>query len=177
LQKKSKQSVEYISFPDYKTRIGKEIEAFLSGKRNYNEEARHILYSANRYEHLSQINDWVSKRSIVIINRYCESNIAYGTASGISMEWLRALESRMPQADFVFLLTITPEVSLARKPRRDRFEENAEYLRRVSEVYSALVEPGKWILVNGEKPINEVHREIIQFAEGLIQEDRRNQLQ
>src|SRR5208337_395253 len=40
--------VTSLSFPDYETPIGKEIKAFLAGKRDFQAEVRHMLFAANR---------------------------------------------------------------------------------------------------------------------------------
>ncbi|MGI0084777.1 MAG: dTMP kinase, partial [Nitrososphaerales archaeon] len=121
---------EYLSFPDYSSSIGKEISAFLSGIKSYGPEARHMLYSINRYEHKDQIERWLGDLKIVIINRYCESNIAYGVAGRLSMEWLSQIESRMPQSNYIFFLKATSELSKRRKSSRDKFETDYDYLTR-----------------------------------------------
>jgi dTMP kinase len=161
---------EHLSFPDYTTKIGEEIRAFLNGKREYGIETRHVLYSANRYEHIDRIKKWITERKAVIVNRYCESNIAYGVANGLSIEWLRSLESVMPQADYVFLLKINPEVSSERKPKRDRFEADIEYLRRVSNVYLTLAESRNWIVIDGNRTVSDIHSEISKLAAALMSE-------
>jgi len=161
---------EFLSFPDYSTAIGHEISAFLSGKREYPKEARHILYAANRYEHKEQIENWVrGENKIVVINRYSDSNIAYGVANGLSLQWLKAIESQMPQADYVFLLKATPELSKARKRKdRDIYETDPSFLNRVSEVYDALVEKGRWFSIEADRSVETIHYEISRFTEELI---------
>jgi len=39
-----------MDFPDYSTPIGVEIKTFLQGKRDYSNELKHLLLSANRWE-------------------------------------------------------------------------------------------------------------------------------
>src|SRR5947209_6989122 len=46
-----------MSFPDYSTPMGKEIRAFLIGKRNYPNALKHILFAANRWEKISEIEN------------------------------------------------------------------------------------------------------------------------
>ena len=168
--KSKKYDTEYLSFPDYSTTIGQEIRAFLNGKKEYSKEARHILYAANRYEHKEEIENWIiNKRKVVVVNRYTDSNIAYGTAEGLSLQWVKDIESQMPQADYVFLLEATPELSLARKKKnRDIFEADLTFLKRVSEVYSALVEKGKWFVIKGDRPVDLIHYEISRLFEELV---------
>jgi dTMP kinase len=151
---------ELLSFPDYTTPIGQEIRNFLEHKREYNAEARHLLYAANRYEHKERLENWISQGKIVVINRYIESNIAYGGANGLPLDWLSQIESRMPRSDYVFYLKLSPEVSAARKKKRDRYESDLAFLRRVSSVYEALVEPGRWFSISAERPKDLIHYEI-----------------
>ena len=50
LEKKLGGKCVRIDFPDYTTHVGKEIKQFLDGKRNYPDEVKMILLSANRWE-------------------------------------------------------------------------------------------------------------------------------
>ncbi len=161
---------EYLSFPDYSTTIGAEIQAFLSGNKHYDLEARHMLYSTNRYEHKDQIDKWLENSKVVVINRYCESNIAYGVAAGISLEWLKQIESRMPQSDYVLFLKATPELSQKRKSSRDKFETDVTYLTRVSKVYEALAETPNWLSIDADNTVNLIHYEITKLTQGLLEE-------
>ena len=49
--------VTALSFPDYETPIGREIKAFLAGKRAFQAEVRHMLFAANRWEKLAEIKE------------------------------------------------------------------------------------------------------------------------
>ena len=158
---------EFISFPDYATPLGQEIRSFLESRKDYNLEARHILYAANRYEHKEKIENWITQGKLVVINRYTESNLAYGGANGLPLEWLMQLESRMPKSDYVFYLKLSPEISAQRKRNRDRYEADLSYLRRVSKVYDALIEPGRWFIVEADRPRDLVHYEIVKTLSAL----------
>jgi dTMP kinase len=162
--------VEYISFPDYSTPIGKEIKRFLSNQSEYNLEARHLLYAANRYEHKDQLQSWLRNGKHVVANRYSESNYAYGVANGLSHKWLAGLESRMPSADYVLLLKVSHEVSMARKAARDRYEGDMDFLKRVSQVYDALSEPGKWFQIDGERSKEAICYEVCKLISALLEE-------
>lgn len=165
--RRSGTACEYISFPDYTTPLGQEIRSFLERRIEYNLEARHLLYAANRYEHKERIEDWVTKGKLVVINRYTESNLAYGSANGIPLDWLMQLESRMPKSDYIFYLKLSPEISAGRKRNRDRYEADLAYLRRVSDVYDALIEPGRWFSVAADRPRDLVHYEIVKTLSAL----------
>ncbi|HZW57240.1 MAG TPA: dTMP kinase [Nitrososphaerales archaeon] len=162
----------YLSFPDYETRIGQEIRNFLAGKKEYNQEARHLLYAANRYEKKEDIEKALAEGRVVVVNRYCESNLAYGVANGLPLEWLREIESRMPQADFVFLLRASPGLSERRKKitLRDRYESDMRFLQRVSDVYDALAKSGQWFVIDADSSIQSVHNEVSKLALSVIKE-------
>src|SRR6202022_1677415 len=134
-----------------------------AGAREYNAETRHLLYAANRYEWKERIVDLTRKGNTVILNRYSESNLAYGVANGLSLSWLEQVESLMPKSDRVFYLKVPPEVSAKRKGDRDRFEADLSFLKRVSEVYDALAEPGRWFTVDATRSIELVHYEIVKI--------------
>lgn len=136
------------------------------------------MYAENRYEHKEQIEKWISEGKIVVINRYSESNLAYGGANGLPLEWLANIESRMPRADYVFYLKLSPEVSASRKKNRDRFEADLAFLKRVSSVYEALVEPGRWFTVSADQPKDLIHYEIAKTISSLeVEKSNINQAQ
>ncbi|MGI0090798.1 MAG: dTMP kinase, partial [Nitrososphaerales archaeon] len=164
---------EYISFPDYATPIGQEIRNFLVQRREYDLESRHLLYAANRYEHKQAIQRWITDGKVVVINRYCESNLAYGVANGLPFEWLVQIESRMPKSDYVFYLRISPEVSAARKRQnRDRYETDLNFLDRVTSVYEALAEQDHWFTIRSDQTREIVHYEIVKTVSSLLAEKR-----
>jgi len=168
--KRSGTSCEYISFPDYSTPIGQEIRNFLDHRREYDLESRHLLYAANRYEHRERIETWIAEGKVVVINRYSESNLAYGAASGLPLEWLVQVESRMPKSDYVFYLKLSPELSAARKKNRDRYEADLAFLKRVASVYGALAEPGRWFPIPADQPKDLIHYEIAKTLSALALE-------
>jgi dTMP kinase len=170
--KRSGTPCEYISFPDYTTPIGLEIRNFLDKKREYNLESRHLLYAANKYEHKERIEQWIREGKLVVINRYSESNLAYGAANGLPLEWLAQVESRLPRSDYVFYLRLAPEVSASRKKNRDRFEADIAFLKRVASVYEALAEPGRWFTISADQPKDLIHYEIAKRLTLLDSEKR-----
>ena len=71
MSKKDQGSAVLMSFPDYSTRIGHEIRAFLNGKVSYNNETKHILLAANRWEKKQDIENY---EYLVIIGLADEMN-------------------------------------------------------------------------------------------------------
>jgi dTMP kinase len=169
--KEKNANFEFLSFPAYSTAIGTEIKEYLLGKREYTPEAAHMLYAANRYEFKPTIERWISEKRIVVLNRYCESNVAYGVADGLARAWVEQLETKMPQSNYVFYLKISPDLSLQRKASRDRYETDLKFLTRVSQVYDALALDTRWITVDADRDPEIVHYEIQKTFDALLQKN------
>ena len=128
-----------FNFPDYSTIIGKEINNYLHGKRKFPPEIIHYLYAANRWEKLEEIKKSVTKNSILIMNRYYYSNLVYGIANGLKEKWLQNLEDGLPKADLVIVLDVSQSESFSRKKsKRDKFEKNKEFSKKISQIYPRL---------------------------------------
>jgi len=67
-----------FDFPDYSTPVGKEIKQFLDGKRDYPDEVKMMLLSANRWEKSGEIERVIGNGKTIIMNRYYQSNLVYG---------------------------------------------------------------------------------------------------
>jgi len=164
-------SVKTMTFPDYSTKIGDEIKAFLHSKRDYPIEVRHMLLSANRWENKAAIEAMLKANKIVILNRYYQSNLVYGLASGLKLEWLQSLDAGLPKEDLVIVLDVSPEVSIKRMQREgDIFEMNDDIVNNVSRLYRELAHKYNWVLINGDRSKEDVHNEILKIVEEKIKQ-------
>lgn len=143
--------VKLLSFPDYGTPIGEEIERALRGARNYAPDVMQLLYVANRYEWRTEIEKQRSEGTILICDRYLASSVAYGEAQGLDRAWLVEIQRYLPQPDITFLLDIAPEVSAKRKTvDRDRYERDLALLGRVRESYLRQAANG-WVRLSADR--------------------------
>jgi dTMP kinase len=152
-----------VDFPDYTTPIGKEIKAFLEGNREYPNESKHMLLSANRWERKGKIESMIKKGTIVIMNRYYQSNLVYGVSNGLNINWLANLDSGLPKEDVVIVLDVSHTVLTERSTERelDSFEKNQKLLLEVNRNYRKLAKQFKWKIINGEKSREQIHQEIM----------------
>ena len=122
--KSQKIKTAVFDFPDYSTMIGKEIDAYLHGKRKFSPEIIHYLYAANRWEKVEEIKKSAAKNSILIMNRYYHSNIVYGIANGLKEKWLESLDAGVPKSDLVIVLDVSQTESfLRKKSKRDNLKK------------------------------------------------------
>ena len=153
-----------FSFPDYSTPIGKEITKYLHGKRKFSPQVIHCLLAANRWEKLGKIKKAQQKNSIVIMNRYRESNLVYGLVNGLKLEWLENLDSGLPKSDLVIVLDVPQTESFSRKrSNRDRFEKNKDFSNKISKTYRKMAVKKKWKIVDATKSKQEVHEDIMKI--------------
>lgn len=169
LEKKLGSKCVRIDFPDYSTPIGKEIRQFLDAKRNYPDEVKMMLLSANRWEKKGEIEKMVSKGTTVIMNRYYQSNLVYGISKGLKLDWLLSLDKGLPKADLVIVIDIRPK-TLARRSKNvvDTFEKDLELIRRVKKNYRILANKFNWQTVEGEKSIDEVHGQVLRIVRKFV---------
>jgi dTMP kinase len=151
-----------VSFPDYGTTLGREIKRFLLGTRSYPPEVRHILFAANRWEKKDELDSILARTNVVIVNRYSESNFAYGVANGLKLQWLVNLEAGLPKPDAVIVLDAPPAVLHSRRgPNKDKYERNIGLQEKTREAYLKLAGDFGWKVVDATGGINATSQALI----------------
>ena len=159
--KARKKKSKIFSFPDYRTPVGKEIKNFLDGKRKFPPQVIHCLLAANRWEKSKEIKDALLKNYVVIMNRYYQSNLVYGTVNGLNLKWLENLDKGLPKENIVILLDIHISDSFSRKKqRRDRFEKDRIFANKIVSTYRKLAKKYDWYIVNASQSKEQVHGEV-----------------
>ena len=159
--KKAGFNCKILDFPDYSTPIGKEIRLFLDGRRSFSREVQHMLLSVNRWEKKEEIEQLLQSETIIIMDRYYQSNIVYGLSNGLDLNWLINLDKGLPKENIVIILEIDPQTSYKRVTHnRDLFEKNLEFLSNVKQNYQKLSQIYNWKIVNGEETEEKIHLKI-----------------
>jgi len=162
--KSAKIKTKLFSFPDYSTPIGKEIDQYLHGKRKFSPQVIHCLLAANRWEKADEIKKAQQKNSVIIMNRYRESNLVYGLVNGLKLNWLENLDTGLPKSDLVIVLDVPQTESFRRKRLdRDRFEKNRAFSQKISKTYRKVSKQKKWKIVDATKSKHEVHEDIMKI--------------
>lgn len=158
-----------IDFPDYSTPIGREIKSFLDGKRDYPDETKLMLLSANRWERKETIDRMLSNGTILVMNRYYHSNLAYGVSKNLELDWLMTLDRGLPKEDLCIVLEIRPTISESRsKHAGDLFENDKDLLKNVYKNYRKLAKLFNWKIINGERSKEEVSRDILNMVLNFV---------
>ena len=149
-----------LDFPDYTTPIGMEIKAFLEGKRDYLSEVKHLLFSANRWEKKKEIESMLENGTIIVMNRYWQSNLVYGAANGMDINWLLRLDKGLPKEDIVLVILVNPSISANRAEIQDLFESDSQLAAKAHKNYLKFAKQYRWKVIDGSKSKEQVHQEI-----------------
>jgi dTMP kinase len=149
-----------LDFPDYTTSVGMEIKAFLEGKRDYLPEVKHLLFSANRWEKKKEIESMLENGTIIVMNRYWQSNLVYGVANGMDTNWLLGLDKGLPKEDIVLVILVNPSISAKRAETQDMFESDSQLAAKAYRNYLKFAKQYRWKVVDGSKSKEQVHQEV-----------------
>lgn len=176
------------------TDIGKSIRNIWKANKfsNMSPKTELFLLAAARHQHIvEKIKPALGKGFIVITDRFFDSTFAYQAyGRGLDMNLIKKInhistEGLVP--DLTFLLDIFPEKSLERLKHRtvktskgrnrkvglDRIEnEKLDFFQRVRNGYLILMkeEPQRFKLIDGEKDIEEIHLDIINYLEEFLKQ-------
>lgn len=158
------------TLPQYHNPIGMLINEYLQGEVYLSESALHVLFEADRYDLQDDFDALESICDVLILDRYTLSNLAFGAAKGLDLDWLRNLQSGLRKPDATIVLDIPAEESFKRKNRRDVHEQDISLLERAREAYLRLAEEAEDLVyvVEGDASQDLVHETILSYVELLI---------
>ena len=174
-----------FAFPSYGTPLGKLIDGHLKRRwmccRTGDDPMDHSqedldalvfqgLQTANRMEVAPDIVE-AAEKGHVVLDRYWPSGVVYGQADGLDREYLINIHRCLPQADLPILIDINPGISVDRRPeRRDRYESNMDFMEKVAQLYRELWGHMNWIVLDGDRTIDEIHQDILYFVNDRLRQ-------
>jgi len=160
----------FVRSPDYDHPIGQLISDYLYEKFELSVNQAFLVYAIDNLNSVPKIRVGLKDGKIVVADRYITSTIAYHCSRGFSFEdAIKLVELlKYPEADLIIFIDIKPETGMNRKTgqrkKLDKYERDLEFLKRVKELYSREIKEdvlGKWVVIDGNKSIEEVHEKII----------------
>ena len=153
------------------TEMGKDLRRILldHSTGDISPRAEALLYAADRAHHVfSKIRPALDRGEVVITDRYFDSSIAYQGAGRILVSGEVARISRWATESLFPTLTILidqpAEIGLSRLKSKDRLEiEPIDFHERIRQEYLqlTLLDPERYLVVDGRQSIEEIHDEII----------------
>lgn len=158
--------------PTKNSEFGKEIEDILKHRRIADGGELQKLFAKDRNEHLEkEIIPALKEGTNVISDRYFFSSFAFGSID-CDLEWLIELNNDFMLPDATFVLMVRPETAVERIKKRGletTFFEELEKLKKVVRNYELLAGRfGNLFFIDGERSIEEVHKEIVGKVRNFI---------
>ena len=102
-----------MNFPDRSTMVGDLINQYLQSKNDLDDRAIHLLFSANRWEAVPKLEQWLlHEGTTVICDRYAYSGVAFSSAKPSldqELAWCQACDVGLPAPDAVIFLDLAPD--------------------------------------------------------------------
>jgi dTMP kinase len=151
--------------PTLDSEAGRKAYRVLNKEINVSLKELQELITKDRKEHLENtIIPTLKEGKVVISDRYFFSTFAYGGSGGLGLDWLIEINSSYLYPDIVFLLKVSPKVSIDRIFKRGKkvsIFEKKEKLEAIWNLYKTLPKRFKNInVINGEKSVKKVFEDI-----------------
>ncbi len=171
--KESGKEVVITKEPTMDSEAGKKIKQALKKKIVIESLELQKLYVQDRHEHLeNKVIPALKEGKYVVSSRYAFSTFAYGYSDGLNVEELIQLNQNFLLPDLTIVVDVLPENCIRRIEGRGEAKEHFEQLdklTKVNEIYKKLPEMFEnAVIVNGEKPINEVFEEIKSIVNKIL---------
>ncbi|XP_071909910.1 thymidylate kinase-like [Coffea arabica] len=162
--KLSKTSGEFIVLAvDRTTVVGKMISSYLSNRSHLDDRAIHLLFSANRWEKRSLMEDKLRCGTTLIVDRYSYSGVAFSSAKELDLLWCKTPEKGLLAPDLVVYLDISPEKAAERGGYGGERYEQLEFQKKVAQSYHKLFD-ASWKIVDATLPIEEIEEQLRDVA-------------
>ena len=121
-----------------------------------------LLFAVDRVDHLEQrVKPALQEGKIVVSDRYVYSSLAYQGTAGLDLNWIEEINRSVVTPDLAIYIDVPPEVVIKRIKRKRAVMERLEVQQKIREVYMKFVEDGRLIRVDGNRPKDEVLRNIL----------------
>lgn len=151
-------------------KVGKLIRSFvLDRKTRVPIALEALLFAADRVDHVeAEVNPLLKQGKIVVCDRYVYSTIAYQGAAGLDLEWIESINRFALKPNLALLIDVPTDVVVKRLKRKKTVMETKRNQQRVREVYLKMVQEQRLALIDGDKPISEVAKNVLEIVLGLL---------
>ncbi|XP_061201277.1 thymidylate kinase [Neopsephotus bourkii] len=164
---------DLLRFPERTTEIGQLISSYLVKDKNLEDHTIHLLFSANRWEHVPLMKEKLHKGITLVVDRYAFSGVAFTSAKqNFCLEWCKQPDIGLPKPDLILFLQLSPEEAAKRGNFGSERYENSAFQEKVLQSFYHLMTDKtlNWKVMDASKSIEDLHREIKSIAEKTMQE-------
>lgn len=121
-----------------------------------------LLFAVDRVDHLEKrIKPALRQGKTVVSDRYIFSSLAYQGAAGLDLNWIKEINKSVLSPDLAIYIDVPPEVVVKRMKQKRSVMESLQIQRKVREVYMKLVKNGQLVLIDGNRPKDNVAKDIL----------------
>ncbi|XP_032553305.1 thymidylate kinase [Chiroxiphia lanceolata] len=164
---------DLIRFPDRTTEIGQLISSYLVREKDLEDHTIHLLFSANRWEHVPGMKEKLHQGITIVVDRYAFSGVAFTNAKGnFCLDWCKQPDVGLPKPDLILFLQLSPEEAVERGNYGHERYESSSFQEKVLQSFYCLMEDKSlnWKTVDASQSIEDLHREIKSIAEKTMEE-------
>ncbi|XP_005241628.1 thymidylate kinase [Falco biarmicus] len=164
---------DLLRFPERTTEIGQLISSYLLKEKNLEDHTVHLLFSANRWEHVPLMKEKLHQGITLVVDRYAFSGAAFTSAKeNFCLDWCKQPDVGLPKPDLILFLHLSPEAAAERGNFGNERYENSPFQEKVLQSFYHLMRDKtlNWKTMDASKSIEDLHREIKSIAEETLQE-------
>jgi len=156
--------------------IGKFIRKYiLQRRKRVPSVVEALLFAVDRVDHVEkEIKPALQEGKIVVSDRYVYSSLAYQGAAGLDIKWIKGINKLALPPDLAIYIDVPAEVVVRRLRRRRSVMERLKIQRKVREVYMRLVKNGRLIPVDGNRPRDEVSKDVLTIVLDFLKNWEKN---
>jgi dTMP kinase len=172
---------EYWKYPKRDTELGSVINKYLNKEIELNDQAIHLLFSANRWETVSTMENKLKTGINLIVDRYAYSGVAYSAAKpSMDFDWCKQCDTGLPKPDVIYFMD-TKQTNIDQREGfgTERYEKT-EFQKIVYDNFKKLLGLGinsnsqsDCIPIDANRSIASIHDEIY-FNVLKLKEDKSN---
>ncbi|SNX85032.1 related to thymidylate kinase [Melanopsichium pennsylvanicum] len=154
-----------IKFPERTTAIGQMINSYLAQTSDLDDQAVHLLFSANRWECVASIKNTLDAGESIVCDRYAFSGIAYSVAKGLSYDWCRNPDVGLPLPDLTMFLDLDAQTAAARGGYGEERYEKLDFQAKVRDAFGKVsadvrAHGGRWVTIDASQSLDQVTDDI-----------------
>lgn len=165
LQKKGLKA-EYLKYPTYDlSPSGPILNNYLRGGNSYKLSAREaqIIYALNRTQFEPTLKNKLENGINIISEDYIGTGLAWGMGADVSEKFLKNINSHLLREDIAFLFDGKRFVDATEQ--NHKHETDDKLMKKVRKMHLQLGQEFGWKKINANLPIEEIHRQILQYIE------------
>lgn len=157
---------EYLKYALYDLEpSGRLINEYLreGNPRNFSPREFQILQVLNRYQYQPELVKKIQSGVHIVAEDYVGTGLAWGIGAGVNEEFLKYLNRGLLKENLAFLFR--GERFREALENGHRHEEDAALLERVCQIHERLGQERGWILIEANRPMEEITDELWQICQ------------